>query len=145
MRYLPTKLSIMVMAVAIGTATMSQADNDKHSDGAAAVFGAVQLERWANHPDTPAKIAQLTAGKAYVAERLKLAPGQYSWAQMAQIAAAGSNQSARAVTMMKLQGDRPMNAAHSSQGEQSLAKSLGVLAEDYTLSELAKMKFSADF
>ncbi|MEM9584111.1 MAG: hypothetical protein AAGA08_13450 [Pseudomonadota bacterium] len=134
----------LCVAVSLGTAAAGIAQSDEHNDGAAAKFGAAQLNSWKKDPATPAKIARVTRAKTDMAVQLSLSPGQYSWAELAQIAAAGSDQSAQIVTFMKIEGARPMAAAHTSQGEQALAAGLGVSAKDYTLNQLAKMKFGND-
>lgn len=118
---------------------------DAHNDGAAAIHGQVLLDKWRRDPATPGKLALVTPGKVYAAKRLKLEPGAYFVSEMARIAAAGSDKSARTVTMMQLQGQRPMDPSHTSPGERSLAASMGVDAKDYSLSELARMKFAEDF
>lgn len=133
---------ICILMGAIGPSpSLADGSND---DGAAAAHGQMLLEKWRKHPATPAKLALVTPGKAYVARKSKLEPGAYSVYEMARIAAAGSNKSAKAVTMMQIEGHRPMQPSHTSQGERSLAATFSVDAKDYSLSELAKMKFTAD-
>lgn len=130
--------------MSVGAVVPAIAD-ETHNDGAAAAFGHAKLEKWRNDPGTPAKLALVTPGKAYMAARLKVEPGQFTVSQMARIAAAGSNASARTVAMMKLLGDRPMISTYESQGEEALAATVGVDAKEYSLSELARMKFEQDF
>ncbi|WP_040818312.1 hypothetical protein [Litoreibacter arenae] len=139
---------ICALLTLIGTGqTMGQESgkNDLYNDGAAAAHGRALLELWLRNPATPGKIARVTPGKEYMAKRLKLEPGAHPLAEMALIAAAGSDKYARNVVMMHLRGERPMPREHASQGERSLAAGLGVDAREYSLSELAKMKFDKDF
>lgn len=144
MKFICKTTAVLSVTLTMTAFTPAFAD-DPHSDGVAAQQGQITLDTWRRDPATPSKLALVTPGKAYMAKQLKIEPGAFSVSQMGRIAAAGADSSARAVAMMQLEGQRPMNAAHTSQGEKNLARSAGVDAKDYTLTELARMKFAQDF
>lgn len=141
------KLSTFCLAILAAATCPAMAGEDQYDDGRAAIYGQKMLQDWLQGPTAATTISRVTRAKATSAFRLGVEPGEYSVAEMAQIAAAKAekHRSMYDVTMMKLNGERPMPRSHASQGEQGLAVGLGVDASAYSLSELAKMKFAADF